>query len=83
MASFTLDRLQFSYEADFLPPVLEIVAAGHQIPFLKMLLRELGLKIGDITLSQQNVSRNLYSFLKWFPNGGSCNVSIGAGRPES
>jgi hypothetical protein len=77
MTSFTLDRLQFSYEADFLPPVLEIVSASQQLPFMKTLLKEFGLKLGDILLNPQSLSRNMIAFRKWLPSGGSFDVTLG------
>jgi hypothetical protein len=77
MTSFTLHQLQFSYEADFLPPVLEIASAGQQLPFLKMLLKEFALRLGDITLNPNNLGRGLIAFRKWFPNGGSFDVTLG------
>ncbi len=77
MASFTLDRLQFNYEADFLPSVLEIAAAGQQLPFLKALLKEFGIKLGDLLLNPQNLSRNLIAFRKWLPSGGSFDFTLG------
>jgi hypothetical protein len=77
MASFTLDRLQFSYEADFLPSVLEIASAGQQLPFLKTLLKEFAIKLGDLLLNPQSLSRNLLAFRKWLPNGGSFDFTLG------
>jgi hypothetical protein len=77
MTSFILDRLQFSYEVDFLPPILEIASPGLQLPFVKMLLKEFGLKFGDLTLAPQNISRNLVAFRRWLQNGGSYDVTLG------
>lgn len=77
MTSFTLDRLQFSYEAYFLPSVLEIAAVGQQLPFLKTLLRDFGIKLGDLLLNPQSLARNLIAFRKWLPNGGSFDFTLG------
>lgn len=77
MTSFTLDRLQFSYEADFLPSVLEIAAAGQQLPFLKTLLKDFAIKLGDLLLNPQSLGRNLIAFRKWLPNGGSFDFTLG------
>jgi hypothetical protein len=35
MTSFKLTQVQFSYEADFSPPILEIASSNEQVPFMK------------------------------------------------
>ncbi len=74
---FKLDQIQFSYEADFFPPILEIASSANQVSFMKRLLTDFALKLGDVVLSPQNLSRNLVSFRRWAPNNGWYDVTLG------
>ena len=75
--SFTLDRIQLGYEAEFLPPLVEIASYSTNLPFWKMLTREFVLKIGEITFNSQSAGRNLMSFRKWQESGASYDFTLG------
>jgi hypothetical protein len=44
---------------------------------MKRLLARFNLKLGDVVLSPQNLSRSLISFRRWVPNGGSYDFTLG------
>jgi hypothetical protein len=75
--SITLKQVQFSYEADFFPPVLEVVSP-RQVEILREITQAFNIKLGEISISPQNLGRGHVIFRRWFPDGSSFDVSLGA-----
>lgn len=78
MDVFVVNQVQFAYEADFYPPLLDMVGSGKNTVFLQRLLKNFGLRFGEIALNTQSLSRNAFSFRKMTADGGTIGVSLGA-----
>ena len=72
------NQLQFLYEADFSPPMLEVVGSPQQVGFIRRLCQAFDIKLAEMTIHPQNLGRGHIFFSRWPKDAGSFSVSIGA-----
>ena len=78
LISLMPSQLQFSYEADFSPPMVEIFERLKGVEFVRKLSEAFTLKLAEITINHQNLARGHLFFSKWFPDtGSSFSISVG------
>jgi hypothetical protein len=70
-------QLQFSYEADFVPPIVDLFGPPNGANFVRKLSQVFSIRLADMTVNQQNLARGHLFFSKWFENTGSFSVSFG------
>jgi hypothetical protein len=76
--SITPSQLQFAYEADFVPPIVEAFSPPKWVESLSRLSETFSLKLAEITINPQSLARGHLFFSKWFQEAGSSfSVSIG------
>lgn len=69
---------QFSYEADFSPPIVEVLGSPKQVEFIRKLAQAFNIKLAQITVTPQNLGRGYLFFSLWPQDpGSSFSVSIG------
>src|SRR5271157_4064880 len=71
------NQLQFFYEADFFPPIVEVLGSPKGGEFIRGLSQAFNIKLAEMTINPQSLARGHLFFSKWFPDAGSFSVSVG------
>lgn len=75
--SLSVEQYQFSYEADFSPPVFDLAVPEKRAGFLKIFSSAFNLKAADIVFNPHNLSRGEVFVRKWVAEVGTFDISIG------